>query len=88
MPRSRTSRYSTEYQALLDLLVELRGDRLQIDVASAMGTSQSIISKMERGVLRIDLADLLSYLDAIGADPLEAIGLYMRRINWKASKTK
>lgn len=70
MPRSRRSRYTREYREFLELLVEEResAQLTQLEVAHRMGTSQSMLSKLERGVTRMDLLDLFAYLDAIKAD--------------------
>lgn len=88
MPRSRQSRYSDEYRLLLERLVTLRGETLQATVAEHMGTSQSMLSKLERGVVRMDLADLLSYLDAVNKDPVEFVSEYIKAINWPTSKRR
>nr|WP_299689728.1 helix-turn-helix transcriptional regulator [Hydrocarboniphaga sp.] len=69
-------------------MVALRGDESQTLVAERMGTSQSMLSKLERGVVRMDLSDLLSYLDAIGKDPLEFITDYLHAINWRPTRRK
>lgn len=72
MPRTRYSRYSRDYQALVGLMREarLKAGLTQAQVAKAMRTDQTVISKMERGVFRVDLLDWLSFLDAIQADPV------------------
>lgn len=70
MPRSRRSRYTSEYRALLDNLSARReaAGITQVELARQMGTSQSMLSKLERGVVRMDLLDLLAYLDALRVD--------------------
>ncbi|MBX9634258.1 MAG: helix-turn-helix transcriptional regulator [Magnetospirillum sp.] len=45
----------------------------QIDVAQAMGTDQSQISKFERGERRLDILDYVRYCEAIGLDPCQLL---------------
>lgn len=47
-----------------------------------------MLSKLERGVVRMDLADLLSYLDAVNKDPVEFVSEYIKAINWPTSKRR
>ncbi|MGH8446298.1 MAG: helix-turn-helix domain-containing protein [Solimonas sp.] len=90
MPRSRKSRYAQEYRELLELLVELRNDAgvTQVELAERIGTSQSVLSKLERGVVRMDLMDVLDYLDGIHADPKQFIGTFLSRIEWKPAASR
>lgn len=85
MPRSRRSRYASEYRKLLELLIELRNDAgvTQVDLADRIGTSQSVLSKLERGVVRMDVMDVLDYLDGIGVDPKKFLEKFLARIEWK-----
>ena len=82
MPRTRTSRYARDYRVLLDLLREYRKDAevTQVDLAASLKTSQSVISKLEQGVVRMDLMELLGYLDAIKVDPVEFLGQFLAKI--------
>ncbi|NKF24546.1 helix-turn-helix domain-containing protein [Solimonas marina] len=84
MPRSRKSRYAPEYRTLIDLLIELRNeaDVTQVELAKRMGTSQSVLSKLERGVVRMDLMDVLDYLDGIHADPRQFLDIFLGRIEF------
>lgn len=79
MPRARRSRYAENYRLLLSLLAQERraASVTQQELEKATGISQSMLSKMERGVVRIDLADLLDYLDGIGSEPLQFIEKYL-----------
>lgn len=81
MPRSRKSRYAPHYRELLALLVEQRNEAgvTQVLLCQRMGTSQSMLSKLERGVVRMDLSDLLDYLDGIGANPSVFIATFVDR---------
>jgi transcriptional regulator with XRE-family HTH domain len=80
MPRSRNSRYDSDYRWIIGRLAELRNEKgiSQDVVAKSMRTSQSMVSKMEKGVVRLDLADLLSFLSALDADPLDFVREYLR----------
>lgn len=82
MPRSRKSRYAPDHQTLLELLVTARekANVTQVTLAERMGTSQSMLSKLERGVVRMDMTDLLAYLDGIGMDPVRFMRRYLRRV--------
>jgi transcriptional regulator with XRE-family HTH domain len=81
MPRTRKSRYDDEYRMLLTMLIEqrVRSGVTQVELAARIGTSQSILSKLERGVVRVDLSDLLDYLDGVGSDPLAFVKDFMKR---------
>lgn len=72
MPRSRRSRYAREYRALIRELAARRvaAGVTQVELAHRMRTSQSMLSKLERGVVRMDLLDLFAYLDGAGIDRL------------------
>ena len=86
MPRTRTSTYSDRYRDLLEMLREIREARevVQIDLAKSMGMTQSMLSKLETGVTRIDLPELLSYLDALDQNPVDFLRAYLKRIGRKA----
>lgn len=64
-------KYEPAYRAIVDSLIASRKTRRlsQWDVALAMGTDQSQISKLERGERRLDILDYLRYCDAISLDP-------------------
>lgn len=81
MPRSRKSRYSADYKLMLSLLVQEREKAAitQETLCARMGTSQSMLSKLERGVVRIDLMDLLAYLGGIGVAPDKFMSMYMKK---------
>ncbi|WP_341921761.1 helix-turn-helix transcriptional regulator [Hydrocarboniphaga effusa] len=54
----------------------------QVELAERIGTSQSMLSKLERGVVRADLADLFDYLDGVGHDPRVFIDEFIKKIGW------
>ena len=64
-------RYDTEYLKILQYLVETRVMRgmLQEDVATAMGTNQSRVSRLESGEIRLDILDYVRYCAAVDLDP-------------------
>lgn len=82
MPRSRTSRYDRQYRELLAMLRQWREDAdvTQEDLAKRMKTSQSIVSKLEKGVVRLDLIELLTYLKGIDGDPVSFVRDFCRKI--------
>lgn len=60
--------FSGEYQIFLDLLKELRAQAslTQEDIATALGETQSFVSKCERGERRIDIVELRQFCQVIG----------------------
>ena len=54
----------------------------QVELAQRIGTSQSMLSKLERGVVRADLADLFDYLDGVGHDPRVFVDDFIKRVGW------
>lgn len=63
------SLYSTEYQVFLELLKRARekAGLTQETVAQRLGTTQSHISKCERGERRIDIVELRKWCQALDA---------------------
>jgi len=82
MPRTRTSTYDDSYRRLLEMLRAAREAKgvVQDELADRLGMSQSMLSKLETGVTRIDLPELLSYLAALNEDPIEFLKAYLKRI--------
>jgi transcriptional regulator with XRE-family HTH domain len=62
------SLHSTQQQVLLALLRRVRFDRLltQHELAERIGMSQSDISKVERGVRRLDVVELRAWVMGLG----------------------
>ncbi|NZA28656.1 helix-turn-helix transcriptional regulator [Luteimonas sp. SJ-92] len=60
-----------EYRALIGALREarLKAGLTQIDVAEALKTTQTFVSKVERGERRIDVIEFADFCHAIGIDP-------------------
>lgn len=67
--------HDSRYQRIATLLAELRKQRglLQQDVADRLDRPQAFVSKVESGVRRVDLVELLDFLRALDADPHEFI---------------
>ena len=63
--------HKREYRLFTALIKEarLRANLTQEEVASAWGTSQSIVSKIERGERRLDLIQFISYCHILGVSP-------------------
>ena len=62
--------YSDAYS---EFLMQLRATRIekrvtQTELAQRLGTTQSVISKCERGERRIDLVEARSFCEALGVD--------------------
>lgn len=68
-------KYDPAYRAIVDGLIAARKARgmTQVDVAQAMGTDQSQISKFERGERRLDILDYIRYCQAIELDPCKLL---------------
>lgn len=72
MPRSQ---FTDAYRASLTLLVEAReaAGLTQVELALALRKPQAFVSKVERGVRRIDIIEFCVIARAIGVDPLELL---------------
>lgn len=74
--------FTPEFRELLVLLKEIRQKNgvTQFDLAEALGTTQSVISKYERGERRIDLIQLRDFCNAIGTTLPKFVREFERRI--------
>lgn len=65
--------HRAKYQRFLRLLIESRKARgiTQMELAKALGIEQSLISKCERGVRRLDFVEVLAILDALSIEPMK-----------------
>jgi transcriptional regulator with XRE-family HTH domain len=74
--------HDPNYRLLLKQLRALRESkgRTQVDLARSLNTTQTFVSKCERGERRLDLLDLFSYLDALGADPVRFVSAYRKAV--------
>lgn len=79
MPRTNAPRVPTihdpHYAVILALLREARREAgvSQGEVAARMGYSRTVISKLERGELRLDLLQLRQFCAAIGLSLLDFV---------------
>lgn len=78
------------YSAVLKSLVARRKALgiTQVDLAQAMGTDQSQISKFERRERRIDLIDYLRFCVALGVEPGELLSAGQEIVKRELRKTK
>lgn len=65
------SAFTEDYDVVVRLLIEARTQAglTQQDVARKLGKPQSFVSKYERKERRLDVAEVISIAEAIGADP-------------------
>ena len=64
----RKSIYTNQYQVLLLLIREARAQTglTQTQMAARLGLSQSDVSKCEKGMRRLDVIELKSWVEALG----------------------
>lgn len=64
------------YEAFLSQLraARLNAGLTQIETAQRLGSTQTFVSKCERGERRLDVVDLLDFLEAFGVPPADFIG--------------
>lgn len=72
MPRSV---FTDAYTVLLETLIAARrrAGITQVELSARLGKPQPFISKIERGVRRIDVVEFYAIARALGADP---VGLF------------
>jgi transcriptional regulator with XRE-family HTH domain len=63
----RKSTFTSEYRVLVRLLKETRiaASFTQVDLAQALGQTQSYVSKVERGELRLDVIQLRHFCEKL-----------------------
>lgn len=63
--------HDPRYQRVASLLTEIRKERglFQQDVADKLGRPQAFVSKVESGVRRLDLIELLDFLRVLDVNP-------------------
>jgi len=82
---------STNHPGYVAFLKLLRAERTgrgvsQVDVAEFIGNRQTFVSKIENGDRRLDVVELLEYLDAIGADPADFVARLVTRLRTAGRK--
>jgi transcriptional regulator with XRE-family HTH domain len=70
-----------KYDRLRELLTEAREKAgiTQVELGAKLGRPQTFVSKIERGVRRMDLIEFLEIARAIGIDPLDFIEEFENR---------
>ncbi|MBA2733239.1 MAG: helix-turn-helix transcriptional regulator [Acidobacteria bacterium] len=70
-----------KYERLKVLLIEAREESglTQVELGEKLGRPQSFISKIERGLRRVDLLEFLEMAKAIGFDPVDFISKLKQR---------
>lgn len=78
MPRSV---FTDAYAAMLEGLIEAReaAGLTQADLAARLGRPQPFISKIERGVRRVDIVEFYALARAIGEDPAALFARIVRK---------
>ena len=63
--------HKSEYRLFTSWIrdARLRANLTQEEVAAAWGTTQSVISKIERGERRLDLVQFISYCEVLDVSP-------------------
>ena len=81
-------KFDREYRAIIEMLQRHRiaAGVTQWDLARALGTDQSQISKLERSERRLDIIDYVRICRAIGLDPGKPVRSISRGI--RSSPTK
>lgn len=71
--------HSADYRVLLKMLRAARGEMPQTELAKSLKMSQSMLSKYERGELRLDIIQLRAWCKAIGVDFLAFAAEFVKR---------
>lgn len=82
--------FTEEYATLLDLLRETRkaAGVTQVELAERVGTTQSFVSKLERGEARVDVIQLRRICSAIGTDLPRFVNDLERRLTGERGSRK
>lgn len=64
------------HRELVDLLIRQResAGMTQADLAKKLGEYQSFVARLESGERRVDVVEFLKFSQALGFDPIAAIG--------------
>ena len=70
--------HTRNYRLFLELLIKARKDAgvTQEQLAKRLNRPQSFVSKCENGERRLDVIELLQFLQSIGVDPMN----FLRRV--------
>jgi transcriptional regulator with XRE-family HTH domain len=74
--------HTQDHQLFLDLLIELRNTAqlTQVALAKKLAWEQTHISRVERGVRRLDVLELRRWVHALGISLPEFIQMYEQRL--------
>lgn len=74
-----------DYSILLDMLIELRQKKnmTQVELAKRIGKDQTYLSKIERGIRRVDVVELRSILSALGKDFVSFVREFEKALSMK-----
>ena len=77
--------FTAEYQVLLDVLrkTRRRAKITQVQLAQRIGESQSFVSKLERGQIRIDLVQLRTICRALNTNLQSFVTKFERQLGSK-----
>ena len=66
------STFTKRYQWFCEVLIEARKKKglTQVEVAAALGTPQSYVSKYESGERRLDVVEFIAVATALQEDPI------------------
>lgn len=75
------STHHEDYQLLVSMLRETRerDGVTQVELATGLGTTQTFISKVERGERRLDVVELIEVFEALGIKPDAWISEYLAK---------
>lgn len=79
MPQSL---FTDAYATLLETLVQARQNAglTQVELSERLGRPQPFISKVERGVRRLDVIEFYALARALGTDPVKLFATVAKRL--------
>jgi len=74
-PRLSKSLYSARWDVLRRILKDLRlaAGLTQVQVARRLGRPQSLVAKIEAGERKLDVCQLIDYVQLLDADPVAVV---------------
>jgi DNA-binding XRE family transcriptional regulator len=82
VPPMEKSTHAPEYHVLIGMLRETRtaAGVTQVDMAQRLGITQSFVSKLERGELRLDFIQVRQYCQVVGVPFATFVRQYEKRL--------
>ena len=79
--------FGGEHRYLVEVLTEARqvSGLTQAQLAEKVGKDQTFLSIIERGQRRVDVLEFVALARAMGVDPAELFGDYLKRLPKKVS---